>query len=418
MDAPTYSTSWGIGYSSPYDIGYGYNPSATESQKNYYDYFFQQPAGSYTNAQAMPGQAQMPAQQSSGVDLSDIFSAGKTVSNFFGTGSSSIIPKTGTPMNTLGETFNLGLDKLTTGLTGALSPAQLGLNSWAVSAFPSVFGNLGGGIGALATGSAGGNVASLAAAEAASGLSSAGSTFTGMLGPAGVIGGLGYLGGSMLWPDKPNAAIGSGVGAGLGALGGGMLGTSIGGAAAAGGAASAAAAGATAGSWAGPIGMGVGAIAGFLGGGLLGGAFGGKKGDPSIYTKIDVPLGTEEKFSDLFQQGAWGASGAKPSSGSSIYRSLGRAAESERNKIYAEISSMEDQTMAEKLREALKTSNVTVGRGYSAGRKVQNGWGKFGWNFEITHDDFGNQLSLAKDDVRTAVQKAYANAKQSVGYTG
>lgn len=415
--SPSYNTSWGINYSSPYEIGYGYNPTAAQSGQSTYDYFFQQPAGSFSNAQVMPGQ--MPVQQqSSGIDLSDILSVGKGLNDMFGSTSASIIPKTGTPMTSLGESFSLGLDKAVSGLTGALSPASLGINSWAVSAFPSVFGNLGGGIGALATGSAGGNIASLAAAESAAGLSSAGSTFTGMLGPAGIVGGLGYLGGSMLWPDKPQAAIGSGVGAGLGALGGGMLGTSIGGAAAAGGAASAAAAGATAGSWAGPIGMGVGALAGFLGGGLLGGAFGGKKGDPSIYTKIDVPLGTEEKFSDLFQKGAWGASGAKASGGTSIYRALGRAAESERNKIYTELSSMEDQTMADKLREALKTSNVTVGRGYSAGRKVTNGWGKFGWNFEVSHGDIGKQIDLAKDDVRTAVQKAYANAKQSVGYTG
>ena len=386
-----------------YNTGYSTFPSSASG--NMYDYIFSSMTPQYqAAAQQMAMQQMQQAQQPAGASLMDIGSAAKDIYSLLPdsvtSGLSDILPTSG-----LGSAF------------GATSPLMTGINSWAVGAMPSVFGNLGGGIGALATGSAGGNVASLAAAESAAGLSSAGSTFTGMLGPAGILGSLGYMGGSMLWPDKPQAAIGSGIGTGLGALGGSMLGSSLGGAAAS-GAASAAATGAAAGSWAGPIGMGVGALAGFLGGGLLGGAFGGKKGDPSVYTKINVPFTYEDSFKDAFAQGSSGASGAKASRYSNIYNSLGYVAQRERDKVLRQIDAMEDQDVAAKLKDALSKENIAVGRGISAGRKVKDGWGGFSWNFEVSHNDMPQQMKLAKDDVREAVKRAYDRAKQAVGYVG
>lgn len=330
-------------------------------------------------AAQMAMQQMQQAQQPAGASLMDIGSAAKDLYSLMPdsvtSGISNLLPDLG-----IGSSL------------GATSPLMTGINSWAVGAMPSVFGNLGGGIGALATGSAGGNVASLAAAEAAAGMSGGGATLTGILGPAGIAGGLGYLGGSMLWPDKPNAAVGSG----LGAAGGAAIGTAIL--------------------------PGVGTVAGGLLGGLfgggLGGAFGGKRGDPSVYTKINVPFTYEDSFKDAFAQGASGDSGAKASRYSNIYNSLGYVAQRERDKVLRQIDSMEDQNMAAKLKDALSKENIAVGRGISAGRKVQNGWGDFSWNFEVSHGDMANQMKLAKGDVKEAVKRAYDRAKQAVGYTG
>lgn len=361
-----------------YNTGYSTFPSSASG--NMYDYIFSSMTPQYqAAAQQMAMQQMQQAQQPAGASLMDIGSAAKDIYSLLPdsvtSGLSDILPTSG-----LGSAF------------GATSPLMTGINSWAVGAMPSVFGNLGGGIGALATGSAGGNVASLAAAEAAAGMSGGGATLTGILGPAGIAGGLGYMGGSMLWPDKPGAATGSG----LGATGGAAIGTAIL--------------------------PGVGTVAGGLLGGLLGGglggAFGGKKGDPSVYTKINVPFTYEDSFKDAFAKGSSGDSGAKASRYNNIYNSLGYVAQRERDKVLRQIDAMEDQDMAAKLKDALSKENIAVGRGISAGRKVKDGWGGFSWNFEVSHNDMPQQMKLAKDDVREAVKRAYDRAKQAVGYVG
>lgn len=388
---PLSSTSY---YSNPYAQ---YGAGQPQSQLTYDQIF-----GSLNTQNQMLAQQQAltTPQASGGMDLAQLFSTGKDLY--------SLLPDSMTAG--VSDIFSFG--GAGGSLLGATSPLMTGINSWAVGAMPSVFGNLGGGIGALASGSAGGSTASLAAAEAAAGMSGGGATLTGMLGPAAALGALGYFGGGMLWPDKPNAAIGSGIGTGLGALGGSLLGSSLGGAAA-GGAASAAATGAMAGSWAGPIGMGIGALAGFLGGGALGGAFGGKKGDPSVYTNLDTPFTNEGSFTDVFKTRAWGQSGASGQESPGIFKTLGRAADRERDKILREIKYMEDKDMAAKLTDALSKQNVRIGRNIPTGERVDSTW-----NFEISHGDVGSEIRKAKSDTIAAVRRAYDKAKQSVGYTG
>ena len=258
-------------------------------------------------------------------------------------------------------------DSWTSGAAGLFSGITGGINSFGVSAFPSLF--------AANSGQATVN----AALNSMAGTSFATSTLLGTLGAAGAGFGLGSLAGTLLFPNQPNISTGAGIGGGLGAA----IGSVVPG-----------------------IGTLLGGAIGSLFGGGIGSLFGsGRRTHASVYSRMeDVGFSRDQQtYIDAFMGGAWydraGKKEAEP-----FAQGIAQAASQTAGSLLDIAGALPEQIRQNAL-SGLETST------WSAGRKVSDA----SWNFQWWEEGMAEErLEEAAKDMRnqmTAVaQQVFSDA--------